>query len=115
MGWCYTLYTYGIYIWYVWYAEELKNVNPHIAYPAFMETLIYDSMYIYDPQMGIWIRTMSNQSCIIWCKNNTMTTKTTTKQETRDCMSKQYLIWILEDFLQTVKIVKGMSMETVGH
>jgi hypothetical protein len=44
-----------------------------------------------------------------------MTTKTTTKQETRDCMSKQYLIWILEDFLQTVKIVKGMSMETVGH
>jgi hypothetical protein len=52
-----------------------------------METLIYDSMYIYDPQMGIWIRTMRNQSCIIWCKNNNMTTKTTTKQETRDCMS----------------------------
>jgi hypothetical protein len=62
-------------------------VNPHMAHPTFMETLIYDSMYIYDPQMGIWIRTMSNQSCIIWCKNNTMTTKTTTKRETRDCMS----------------------------
>jgi hypothetical protein len=79
-------------------------------------------MYIYDPQMGIWITTMSNQSCILWCKNNTMTTKTTTKQETRDCMSSSTWSGFWRTFSRLWRLWRALvwkqldiSIETVLH